>query len=58
MGSLVAQMVKNLHARKKTWVRKIPWKREWLPTLVFLPESSMDREALLATDHGVSKNQT
>ena len=19
------------------WVRKIPWRREWLPTLVFLP---------------------
>ena len=21
-----------------SWVRKIPWKREWLPTPVFLPE--------------------
>ena len=29
--SLVAQMVKN------PWVRKIPWIRKWLLTLVFLP---------------------
>jgi len=21
----------------KAWVRKIPWRREWLPTPVFLP---------------------
>jgi len=27
------------------WVRKIPWKREWLPTPVFLPVNSMDRGA-------------
>ena len=24
---------------------KNPWRREWLPTLVFLLENSMDREA-------------
>ena len=34
-------MVKNLPAMQETWfnpwVRKIPWKREWLPTPVFLP---------------------
>ena len=29
-------MVKNLPAMRKTWVRKIPWRREWLPTPVFL----------------------
>ena len=33
MASLVAQKVKNLPA----WIRKIPWRREWLPTPVFLP---------------------
>ena len=22
------------------WVRKIPWRRKWQPTLVFLPEES------------------
>ena len=34
-------MVKNLPAIQETWigpwVGKIPWRREWLPTLVFLP---------------------
>ena len=23
-----------------SWVRKIPWRREWQPTPVFLPEKS------------------
>ena len=32
-------MVKNLPSRRRRfdpWVRKIPWRREWLPTPVFL----------------------
>ena len=42
MGAfLVAQTVKNLPAMWETWirfwVRKIPWKREWQPSSVFLP---------------------
>ena len=28
------------------WVRKIPWRREWLPTLVFLPEESHGQRSL------------
>ena len=41
--TMVAQMVKNicLQCRCSTgfnpWVEKIPWRREWLPTPVFLP---------------------
>ena len=39
--SLVAQMVKNLPVVQKTWVQslvqKIPWRREWQPTLALLP---------------------
>ena len=39
--SLVTQTVKNLTALQETrfdsWVRKILWRREWLPTPVFLP---------------------
>ena len=39
--SLVAQMVKNLPEVQKTqircWVRKIPWRKEWRATPVFLP---------------------
>ena len=36
--SLVAQTVKNLPAipRLNPWVGKIPWRREWLHTSVFL----------------------
>ena len=40
-ASLVAQLVKNLPAMQETWVdpwtRKIPWRRESLPTPVFWP---------------------
>ena len=32
----VALVVKNLPARFNPWVGKIPWRREWLPTPVFL----------------------
>ena len=39
--ALVAQMVKNLPQCRRSgfdpWVRKIHWRREWLPTPVFLP---------------------
>ena len=37
---LVAQTVKNLPAMQEThnpWVRRIPWRKEWLSTSVFLP---------------------
>ena len=44
-ASLVAQTVKNLPTmqenqgskRVNPWFRKIPWRRAWQPTLVFLP---------------------
>ena len=37
-ASMVIQTVKNLPAmREIPWVWKIPWRRECLPTLVFLP---------------------
>ena len=39
--NLVAQTVKNLPVMQETrfcpWVRKIPWRRAWQPTPVFLP---------------------
>ena len=39
--SLVAQTVKNLPAMQETGVQSLgledPWRREWQPTLVFLP---------------------
>ena len=42
-ASLVAQMVKNLQWGRPgfdPWVGKIPWKRAWKPTPVFLPGES------------------
>ena len=37
------------------WVGKIPWRREWLPTPVFLPRESHGQRSLVATVHGVAK---
>ena len=41
-ASLLAEMVKHLPAMQETqvrdpWVQKIPWRRTWQPTPVFLP---------------------
>ena len=59
---LVAQMVKNLPAMQRPgfdpWIRKIPWRREWLPTPVFLPGESHGQRSLVGTVHGVTKSQT
>ena len=38
------------------WVRKIPWKRKWQPTPVFLPGDSMGRGPWRATVHRVAKS--
>ena len=43
------------------WVGKIPWRKSWQPTSVFLPGGStlaMDREAWQAIVHGVTKSHT
>ena len=40
------------------WLGKIPWRRAWQPTPVFLPGESMDRGAWQATVHWVTKNWT
>ena len=43
------------------WVRKIPQRRKWQPTLVFLPGESHgqeDKGAWWATVHRVTKSQT
>ena len=54
---------KNLPANKRhrfdPWVRKIPWRRKWQPTPVFLPGKSHGQRSLAGyTVHGVTKNQT
>ena len=49
-ASLVSQTVKNLPAMQETCVRslgrKIPWRKEWLRTPVFLPGESNGRRSL------------
>ena len=42
---------------QETWVRKIPWRREWQPTLVFLPGKSRQRNLAGYSPWG-AKNQT
>ena len=48
---LVIQIVKNLPAMQGTWVQswvgKIPWRKEWLPTPVFLPGEFHGQRSLL-----------
>ena len=48
---LVAQMAKNLPAMQETqfnpWDRKILWRREWLPTPVFLPGEFHEQRSLV-----------
>ena len=39
-------------------VRKIPWRREWLTTLVVLPGESHGQRSLAGYSHGVAKSQT
>ena len=39
-------------------VGKIPWRRAWQPTPVFLPGESHGQRSLRATVHGVAKSQT
>ena len=48
----VAQWVKNPPANAgdpgmEPWVRKIPWRRKWQPTPVFLPGKSRGRRSLV-----------
>ena len=41
--------------RFKPWVRKIPWRRKWQPTPVFLRGKSHRRRSLAGTAHGVAR---
>ena len=62
-ASLVAQKVKILPAMQETpfnpWVGKILWRKEWLPTPVFLPGKFHGQRRLAGyIVHGVTKSQT
>ena len=72
-ASLVAQLIKNQLANAgdtrdrgfNPWVRKIPWRRKWQPTPVFLPGkfhgqkslagySTWDHKELDTTEHALT----
>ena len=59
---LVTQTVKNPPAMQETWVDlwvgKIPCRRAWQPTLVFLTGQSHGQRSLVGYTHGVAKSQT
>jgi len=39
-----------------SWVRKIPWRRKWQPTPVFLPGESHGQRSLIGyTVHGIAR---
>ena len=53
-------MVKNMPTRRRLrfdpWVGKIPWRKEWQPTLVFLPGELHGQKNLASyTVHVVAK---
>ena len=56
---MVAQTVKNLPAMQEmqlwSWVEKIPWRREWLPNPVFLPEEFHGQRSLVGYSPGGCK---
>ena len=40
------------------WVRKMPWRRKWQPTPVFLPSIAHAQGSLMGPVHGVLQSQT
>ena len=50
-----ANTFSNFNPGLDPWVRKIPWKREWQLTPVFLPREFQGERAWQATVHEVTK---
>ena len=46
-GSVVKNTCQCSRPKFDPWVRKIPWRRKWQPTLVFLPGKSHEQRSLL-----------
>ena len=62
MGHCPGGLVKNLPAGAghafNPRVRRIPWRREWQPSSVFLPGKSLGQRRLAVTVHGVAQSWT
>ena len=46
-GSVVKNLPAMLETRVQSWVWKIPWRRKWQPTIVFLPRKSHGQRKLV-----------
>ena len=61
MASLVAEMAKNLPAVQESWILSMgwedrnSWRREWLPTPVFLPGESYRQELCQLQSMGLQR---
>ena len=66
VASQLVKLIRNLpaqcrgHKRRRfsLWAGRIPWRRKWQPTPVFLPGKSHGRGVWQTTVHGVSKSWT
>ena len=54
----VCQCRRHKRCRFDPWVRKIPWRRVWQPTIVLLPGKSHERRRLAGYSPWVPKSQT
>ena len=61
-AELVVKILPAIQEAKETQVRslgrKIPWRREWQPTPVFLPGESHGQRSLASYSYRVTKSQT
>ena len=58
VGSMVKTLLQCRRHRIDPWARKIPWRRKWQPTPVFLPEKSHGQRSLAGYNLGLIKSQT
>ena len=54
-GSVIKSPPAMQEAQIQSLSQKIPWRRKWLPTPVFLPENPMHRGAWWATVNGITR---
>ena len=57
-GSVVKNPPANARDTRDPWVGKIPWRRKWQSTPVFLPGESHGQRSLEGTVHRVTKSRT
>ena len=51
-GSVVKSPLASRKSGFDPWIRKIPWRRKWQPTSVFVPGESHGQRSLAGTVHG------